>query len=100
MDVWAKVTRSRSLLMEGFIDEIAPSKPKHAKTMIHNIKWIPYGDRVDDSPKRAAYVRKLAALLADMVPAALEGVKDSHLLKVCSSLLAETASVPRYHALL
>ena len=65
-----KVTRGRSVMMEGYKDEIATSKPKPARTLVHKLQWLPYGERAASDPKRSAYASKLNGLLKTLLSSA------------------------------
>ena len=65
-----KVTRGRSVMMEGYKDEIATSKPKPARTLVHKLQWLPYGERAASDAKRSGYASKLNALLKTLLSSA------------------------------
>lgn len=90
-----KLTRSRSMILQNFQDEIAQSKHKAAKTLVHKLEWQPYGDRIAEDSAKSAYTAKLTQFVKQL----LDGVQssDKQLLKVtqmASKLLAFSSSVP------
>lgn len=62
-----KVHRGRSLLVEGYKDEIASKKGKAASTLVHKHRWIPYGEREGEDLKKASYAAKLLELLKGVI---------------------------------
>ena len=61
------------MILQHYSDEIAQSKPKPAKTLVHATQWLPYGPRIAaDSADRAAY----AVALRKMVTAGLVERED------------------------
>lgn len=63
-DTFWKIARGRSVILQHYSDEIAQSKPKAAKTMVHATRWLPYGPRVVDDPKKAAYAAAVRRMVA------------------------------------
>ena len=49
------MTRGRSVILEDYKDEIATSKHKAAKTLVHKMQWVPYGERPSSNEVRHAY---------------------------------------------
>ena len=80
-DVNWKLTRSPSMILQNFQDEIAQSKHKAAKTLVHKLEWQPYGDRIAEDAARTTYTAKLTRFVKQL----LEGSEstDKQLLKVC-----------------
>ena len=67
MDNHWKVHRGRSIVVEGYKDEIASKKGKAAATLVHRSKWLPYGEREGEDSKKAAYACKLVELLKGLL---------------------------------
>ena len=69
------MTRGRSVILEDYKDEIATSKHKAAKTLVHKMQWVPYGERPSSDEVRNAYGAKIARLLKGL----LDGSKAASL---------------------
>ena len=74
-DTFWKVTRGRSVILEGYKDEIATSKHKASKTLVHRMDFFPYGVRESQDAARNAYGQKLVRLLKGL----LDGSKAASL---------------------
>lgn len=80
-DTFWKITRGRSVILEGYKDEIATSKHKAARTLVHKSQWLPYGQRPSQDQERAEYGQQLLSLLKGLVA----GAKGPEMLKVIST---------------
>ena len=64
-DTFWKIAKGHSVILQHYSDEIAQSKPKPAKTLVHATQWLPYGPRVAaDSWARAAYALALRRMVS------------------------------------
>ena len=64
-DTFWKIARGHSVILQHYSDEIAQSKPKPAKTLVHATRWLPYGPRVAaDLWARAAYALALRKMVS------------------------------------
>lgn len=86
-DTYWKFNRGRSVILEGYQDEITTSKHKAVRTLVHKLQWLPYNERTEDNPERANYIAKLNAIAKQL----LSTVKDYsgqlpkvHVLLICS----------------
>ena len=55
------------MILQNFQDEIAPSKHKAAKTLVHKLEWQPYGDRVAEDTAKSAYAVKLTRFVKQLL---------------------------------
>ena len=79
-DTFWKVTRGRSVILEGYKDEIATSKHKAARTIVQKYKWLPYGERYSENSRQTAYAMLLLRRLSDGLDA--KGSKDPNIIRV------------------
>ena len=79
-DTFWKVHRGRSLIVEGYKDEIASKKGKAVTTLVHKHRWVPYGERIGEDSKQAAYGTTMLAFTKGLMNTCL--AKNSELLKV------------------
>ena len=76
------MTRGRGVILEEYKDEIASSKHKPARTLVHKSQWLPYGLRTAQDVERAEYGQELLKLLKSLTSSA----KGGELAKVVPSL--------------
>ena len=85
------MTRGRSVILEDYKDEIATSKHKAAKTLVHRMQFFPYGVRESQDAARAAYGKKVVRLLKGLLDASkaaslpLLKARTLHTMTGCSS---------------
>ena len=83
-DLYWGITRSPSVVIEGYNEDAAPIKNKPHKRRVGVMKFMPYGERACDDAKRNKYVRQLNGLAAELLGRAVaEGA--THLEKVSTA---------------
>ena len=67
MDFYWKVARGRSVVLQGYKDEIATSKHKPSRTVVHKHQWLPMGERLSEDKDRADYGYELLRMLKTLL---------------------------------
>ena len=83
-DLYWGITRSPSVVIEGYNEDAAPIKNKPHKRRVGVMKFMPYGERASDDAKRAKYVRQLNSLAAELLGRAV-AAGATHLEKVSTA---------------
>ena len=85
MDIYWKVSRSTSVILEGYKDEIATSKHKPSRNVIHGHKWLPYGERISEDNQREAYGMLMLRLISRLLAKCGDQPTNGYMDKVCST---------------
>ena len=83
-DLYWGITRSPSVVIEGYNEDAAPIKNKPHKRRVGVMKFMPYGERASEDAKRTKYVRQLNSLAAELLGRAV-AAGATHLEKVSTA---------------